>query len=329
MSEACVGSGGPQATTDSIPGPRRRHRLPAPDKAGLRDMLRRLGLPEADAMAVDADAGVATWNVFQDGVLLREGDPAPPLYVVRSGMFKSTRVLEDGYEQVLSFALPGELLGSVALHGGRQPTTVTALQDSTVYALPLARLQALRASCPALDVALEQALSRQLVRTAEAAAMSAPVSSEVRLARFLLWLSQCMADAGQSPRRLLLRMGRRDIASLLCVAHETVSRGFTNLATVGYVLARRKEVEILDPEGLRDFARFTRGTPPDTLRRPVAGHAQAAPLPPDRLPGPLPAHWFSGMPSLGAPSDSPFPDRDQGSRALTRHAVVHAGETVP
>jgi CRP/FNR family transcriptional regulator len=126
-------------------------------------------------------------------------------------------------------------------------------------------------------VALEQALSRQLVRTAEAAAMSAPVSSEVRLARFLLWLSQCMADAGQSPRRLLLRMGRRDIASLLCVAHETVSRGFTNLATVGYVLARRKEVEILDPEGLRDFARFTRGTPPDTLRRPVAGHAQAAP----------------------------------------------------
>jgi hypothetical protein len=136
MSEACVGSGGPQATTDSIPGPRRRHRLPAPDKAGLRDMLRRLGLPEADAMTVDADAGVATWNVFQDGVLLREGDPVPPLYVVRSGMFKSTRVLEDSYEQVLSFALPGELLGSVALHGGRQPTTVTALQDSTVYALP-------------------------------------------------------------------------------------------------------------------------------------------------------------------------------------------------
>lgn len=328
MSEPCFGSDGLHTSTAPIPGPRRRQRLPSQERAGLRDMLRRLGLPEADAMTAQADAGIAIWNVFQDGVLLREGDLAPPLYVVRSGMFKSTRVLEDGYEQVLSFALPGELLGSVALRGGRQPTTVTALQDSTVYALPLGRLQALRSACPALDMALEQALSRQLVRTAEAAAMSAPVSSEVRLARFLLWLSQCMADAGQSPRRLLLHMGRRDIASLLCVAHETVSRGFTNLAAVGYVLARRKEVEILDLESLREFARFTRGTPPETLRRPAASGAPAARLPPGRLPGPLPAHWLGGMAPLGELPDSLFADQDQGSMVLTRHAVEHAGETV-
>lgn len=328
MSETSFGSGGPHTSTDPIPGPRRRQRLPAQEKAGLRDMLRRLGLPEAEVATADTDAGIATWNVFQDGVLLREGDLAPPLYVVRSGMFKSTRVLEDGYEQVLSFALPGELLGSVALHGGRQPTTVTALQDSTVYALPLERLQALRSACPALDMALEQALSRQLVRTAESAAMSAPVFSEVRLARFLLWLSQCMADAGQSPRRLLLRMGRRDIASLLCVAHETVSRGFTNLAAVGYVLARRKEVEILDLEGLREFARFTRGTPPETLRRPAAGGTPASRLPPGRLPGPLPVRWLGGMPPHDAPPDSPFVDRHQDPGPPTRHAEMHAGETV-
>ena len=105
------------------------------------------------------------------------------------------------------------------------------------------------------------ALSRQLARAADTAAMGSAVSSDVRLARFLIWMSTRMSDMGQSSRRILLRMGRRDIASLLCVTHETVSRAFTSLADSGYLTIDRKEVEILDIEGLRNFARCSRGLP--------------------------------------------------------------------
>lgn len=230
---------------------------------------------------VDTEVPVVVWQTFEGGTLLREGESAACLYVVRSGTFKCSRVLEDGYEQVLSFALPGELLGSVALHGGRQLSTVVALEDSTVFSLPVVALQALRRVCPLVDTALQRALSCQLTRAAETTAMGAPVSSDVRLARFLLWMSRRMAETGQSPRRLLLRMGRRDIASLLCVAHETASRGFTNLAQAGYLTARGKEVELLDIEGLHSFSLFTRGSPLDAaaLRGPqraaVRGHAPA------------------------------------------------------
>ena len=241
----------------------RSRRLPAAAKACLRDVLACLGIDGDEMDRAYPPIPIAVWQVYQGGTLLLEGEATTTLYVVRSGSLKSVKVLEDGYDQVLSLALPGELLGSVALHGGLQPSTVVALEDSTVYALPVRDLRALRGACPALDFALQRALSRQLVRAAETTAMSAAVSSEVRLARFLLWMSHRMAEIGQSSHRLLLRMGRRDIASLLCVAHETVSRAFTTLAEAGYVSTRRKDVEILDIDRLREFSLFTRGSAPD------------------------------------------------------------------
>ena len=96
--------------------------------------------------------------------------------------------------------------------------------------------------------------------------MMAAVAAETRLARFLVWMSTCMAERGQSPRRLYLRMSRRDIASLLGVAHETVSRSFTALAEWGYLRVDNREVEILDAAGLRGCTRSTRGLPEESGR---------------------------------------------------------------
>jgi CRP/FNR family transcriptional regulator len=246
------------------PAVHRSHRAPAAERGRLRDLVALLGLGDEALQTIDPSISVALWHVYQGGGLLLEGELATTLYVVRTGSLKSMKTLEDGYEQVLSLALPGELLGSEALHEGHQPATVVALQDTTVHALPLCELRQLCLQCPVLDRALQRALSRQLVRAAEVTAMNAAVSSDVRLARFLLWLSARMADIGQSSHRILLRLGRRDIASLLCVAHETVSRGFTTLAEAGYLAIDRKEVEILDMARLRQFSRCTRGGPQES-----------------------------------------------------------------
>lgn len=313
MSFACLAPIGSPASDEAPAAARRSHRLPATDKGRLRDMLACLGIDTDEIDAVDPRIPVAVWQVFQGGALLLEGEAAATLYVVRSGTFKSTKVLEDGYEQVLSFALPGELLGSVALHDGRQASTLVALEDSTVYALPVCDLRELRGQCPVLDSALQRALSCQLVRVAQTTGMSAAVSSDVRLARFLLWMSQRMAEMGQSPHRLLLRMGRRDIASLLCVAHETVSRGFTNLAEAGYVLTRRKEVELLDLAGLHDFSLFTRGSVTE-----VAAHHGRD----ERSTHRASTAWLADLGGGLGPSSTTCTDRRQAVPADSLHAVA-------
>jgi CRP/FNR family transcriptional regulator, anaerobic regulatory protein len=243
--------------------------------AALPELLRAMG---TGADPVDGTAApelaVPVWRVRTGAVLLHEGALPEAVHVVRSGSFKCLKTSEDGYEQVLAFVGPGEVLGFEALSRGRHTSSVVALEDSTVFALPLRELDHWRQHAPALDHAMQFALSRQLARAGETAEMMAAVAAETRLARFLVWMSACMAERGQSPRRLFLRMSRRDIASLLGVAHETVSRSFTALADWGYLRVENREVEILDAAALRACTRNTRGLADEGVR---AGQGAARP----------------------------------------------------
>jgi CRP/FNR family transcriptional regulator len=233
--------------------------------ATLQDLLHAIGC-DGQSVAEDSGLAVAVWRARSGAALLHEGAPAEAVHVVRSGSFKCVKTSEDGYEQVLAFCGAGEVLGFEAISRGRHTASVVALEDSTVFTLPLRELDRWRQHFHALDHALQFALSRQLARAGEIAEMMAAVAAETRLARFLVWLSGCMAERGQSPRRLYLRMSRRDIASLLGVAHETVSRSFSALADWGMLRVDNREVEILDEDGLRACTRGTRGLADDAPR---------------------------------------------------------------
>lgn len=262
----------------------------ASDDDPLRDVLRLLG-GDACSLGSMARMPVALRHVAEGGVLAHEGAPLQSLYVVRCGSLKCVRTLEDGYEQVAALALPGDVLGFDGLHAGRHAATDRALEFSAVYALPLAALRALRERCPGLDDAWQRALSRQLARAAATADMLAAVASDVRLARFLLWLSSRAAALGWSSRRLRLSLCRRDLASLLGVAHETVSRSFTVMADAGLLKVDNREVEILDLGQLQARARTTR-RPTDPRVSDVSPRPRNASM---TSPPVLPARWSGAL----------------------------------
>lgn len=232
------------------------HRSAGAPQDGLAALFRLMGVDET---APEATAQITTRRVRAGVALFHEGTCAHAVYFIAVGTFKFMHTAEDGYEQVLGFAGRAEMLGYDALCQRAYPTTAVALEDSTVYALPVADLFGLSARIPALGRVLHMAASRQMLHQVEIANLMAAVSAEVRLARFLLQLSDHMAERGQSPRRLYLRMSRRDIASHLGVAHETVSRSFGALANWGCVAVNNREVEILDRERLLACASNTRG----------------------------------------------------------------------
>lgn len=246
--------------------------------APMHELLHAVGCEGELAAAAPIDElSVPVWRARSGAALLHEGAQPETVHVVRSGSFKCVKTSEDGYEQVLAFVGPGEVLGFEAISRGRHTCSAVALEDATVFSLPLRDLDRWRQHHPALDHALQFALSRQLARAGEIAEMMAAVAAETRLARFLVWLSGCMAERGQSPRRLYLRMSRRDIASLLGVAHETVSRSFTALSDWGYLHVDNREVEILDVASLRQCTRNTRGLPEDGPRHGSNGRQRSAP----------------------------------------------------
>jgi CRP/FNR family transcriptional regulator len=231
----------------------------------MSELLRLMGAEGSDPALTDGHP-VAMRRVRCGATLFHEGADAESIYVVSIGSFKSIRTAEDGYEQVLGFVRRGELLGFDAVCMGHHPTAAIALEDSRVFSMRMQDVFSIAHRLPALDRVLHVAVSRQLGARAEIADVMAAVAADVRLARFLVQLSARMQAAGQSPRRLYLRMSRSDIASYLGVAHATVSRSFSALAAWGCLSVNNRDVEILDLARLRAFSRSTRGLIEEPLR---------------------------------------------------------------
>lgn len=227
--------------------------------AEIADILRLYG-ESSDASLRGLHVPVPLLRLRPGESLVHEGAPADSIFFVNSGTFKVYKNNEDGYEQVLAFAIRGELVGFDALCMDSHPATIAAIETSSAYAVQRRDIPWLSREIPAFGVILYKAGSLALTRSRAMVDILAPVCSEVRLARFLIQLSERMAASGQSPRRLLLRMGRREIASLLGVAHETASRGFTTLAALGMVKVSDRDVELLDIGALKAYSRSTRRT---------------------------------------------------------------------
>jgi CRP/FNR family transcriptional regulator, anaerobic regulatory protein len=221
------------------------------------DMLRWAGLPALADAATDA-LPLALKRVLADRRLVHEGQPFEQLHVVAAGSFKCVQTDVEGYEQVLGFAVHGDVLGLDALGHPTHRSGAIALEDASVVVLPIHELKALSRELPALAAFLEHAAGVEIQRRAETQYLMSATSSVVRVARFLLHLAQRQSALGYSRRRLRIVMTRRDIASHLGIAHETVSRALGALSQQGCVQVSMHELEIVDEDALRALQRITR-----------------------------------------------------------------------
>lgn len=226
-------------------------------ESNLLALLDLLGMPPHDRDHA-ARQRLVIRRVKARHALFQWGEPVRALAVVRHGSFKLCHLDESGYEQVSGLGMRGDVLGMESFDLPQHESDVVALEDASVFLLPREQLTALAVRMPLLAQALQQASSRRLRQSHALVDVLAAVASEVRLARFLLWHGRQMAEDGWSARRLHLRMGRRDLASLLGVAHETVSRSFTALSMAGLIAVHDRDIEILDPLRLQTYARNTR-----------------------------------------------------------------------
>jgi CRP/FNR family transcriptional regulator len=182
----------------------------------------------------------------------REGDDFRFLYAVRSGTFKCTAMSREGREQVTAFRIAGEIMGLDALADGTHTTTVTALEDAEVCAIPYVQLLELSVGTPGLQQALSRLMSHEIVREHHLMVMLGSMNAEERLAAFLLNLSQRMQARGYSPTEFHLRMSRAEIGSYLGLTLETVSRACSAFQHQGLMQVNKKHISHLDLDGLRE-----------------------------------------------------------------------------
>lgn len=189
---------------------------------------------------------------YHDGETVFEaGESFKSIYAVKSGMFKTVSLDEQGHEHVVGFHLPGELIGLDAIYPQKYPTNAIALGTSSVCAMHFEQLSNLAGKLPTLQHQLLRLMSKEV----SVSQSHAPdQSADQKLAAFLLGLSTRYKQRGYSALQFNLAMPRRDIANHLGMAAETVSRLLKRLQESGVIRIDRRELIIEDMQQLKELA---------------------------------------------------------------------------
>jgi CRP/FNR family transcriptional regulator len=179
--------------------------------------------------------------------LFRPGDPFLFVYAVNAGSIKTYTPIHGDADQVSGFHLPGEMLGLDAIDTETHHCGAVALETSGVCELPINRLEELGNVVTGLQRQLLRVLSKQILHDQTLQVLQCKKSAEERLAALLLSLSIRYKRRGFSASEFNLSMSRRDMASYLGLAEETVSRLFNRFHEQGLIAnATRKHVVLLD-----------------------------------------------------------------------------------
>ena len=186
--------------------------------------------------------------------LYRAGQPFQALYLIQVGSVKTCELSEDGREQVTGFRLAGELLGVESIGLSTYSGDVVALESTEVWELPYPPVLMACLRIPELHRRLTSAMAEEIRRDRSWMLALGTLTAEQRVAAFLLDMAARYAAMGFSGKHFILRMSRADMASYLALKHETVSRALSHLAETNCISVQRREMRIVDIDGMKRTA---------------------------------------------------------------------------
>ena len=189
--------------------------------------------------------------------LYRAGQPFQALYLIRVGSVKTCELAEDGREQVTGFRMAGELLGVESIGLTTYACDVVALESSEIWELPYPPVLMACLRIPEMQQCLTDAMAEEIRRNRSWMLALGTLTAEQRVAAFLLDIATRYETMGFSGRHFILRMSRADMASYLALKHETVSRALSHLAEANCISVQRREMRIVDHDGMRRMAGFS------------------------------------------------------------------------
>lgn len=215
----------------------------------LPELCLRAGLSPEDVKQLD-QLVYARRKIRRGEDLYRAGDSFGAIYAIRSGFFKSERVLKDGRHQIMGFHMPGEMLGLDGIGTGAYACNAVALELTEVCAIPLSRVEELSHQVRDLAHRLHQIMSEEIVRDQRVMVLLGGKGAEARLASFLVDISHRFSARGYAPADFDLPMTREEIGSYLGLTLETVSRMFSRLQAENLIKVQQRHIRVLDASGL-------------------------------------------------------------------------------
>jgi len=219
--------------------------------------LGRLCFPDiGDLTPASLESVVQQDKTFKRGeTIFRNGESFEYLSAICTGATKTSKVTNDGQEQVTGFHFVGDLMGMDAIGEKKYHYDATALEPTRVREISYDRLAKLAETTPAVQRALNQILSEQLHFDHELLmSMVGNKSASQQLAAYITALSRRYQRRGFPDNKFRLTMSRNDIANYLGLAKETVSRLFSRLESDGLLETKSRIIMLKNPDKLAALA---------------------------------------------------------------------------
>jgi CRP/FNR family transcriptional regulator, anaerobic regulatory protein len=194
-------------------------------------------------------------NLVAGESLIWEGEDSVLVANVIEGVLKLSTGTEDGREQIVGVVYPSDFIGRP--FGGTTNHGVTALTDARVCVFSRVDFDGFARKHPDLEHKLLQRTLGELDRTRRWMLLLGRKSASEKVASFLMELSErltpvtCQTMDGAAGLRFSLPFSRQQIADVLGLTIETVSRQFTRLKNEGLIeLPSRREVVIANRNAL-------------------------------------------------------------------------------
>ena len=181
-----------------------------------------------------------------------EGDARAHVFRIEEGVVAVYKTLPDGRRQIIDFAYPGDLIGLGVLE--EHMLSAQATCAAKVRCLSASALERMAESDAHLALKLYKSVCQELAATRTLLVTVGQRSAVERIAAFLVGLHR--RTASQGSMTVTLAMRRSDIADLLGLTIETVSRTFTKLREMGVIEVERggTRVDLCDLARLSDLA---------------------------------------------------------------------------
>ena len=219
-----------------------------------RQPMRHIVNPGIDIEKLREHVPVIRRKIRAGQTVYRAGQPFHALYLVHVGCFKTTELSDDGREQITGFRMRGDLIGVESIGLATYACDAIALEDGEVWELPYPPVLNALFGLPEMHARFTAAMAEEIRRDRAWMLALGTLTAEQRVAAFLVDIAGRCAALGFSDRHFVLRMSRSDMASYLALKHETVSRALSRLQDIGCIEVLRREIKVLDSDGLAALA---------------------------------------------------------------------------
>lgn len=196
-----------------------------------------------------------SYSYHRGHTIFFEGNPSDAVYCVHDGRIKLFKIGTNGDRQVVRLLGPGDIMGFRAIIAN-EPYTATAetVTNATVCVISREIILKLMDMSPEFSHNMMKKLAIELRQSEEKILSFALHSVKKRCANFLISLIDSDNNSSKSEPLNTLPLMRVEIAQIIGISPETLSRTLKNFSDQKIINLTRKEITILNLPELKDIA---------------------------------------------------------------------------